>query len=64
MSLMFHGLGKQDEDLKGIFDREWVKEQFSELLDVPRYIMMKTKNERLDVDKKFDPMKLQINPFF
>ena len=39
---LFYGLGKMDEDLQGVFNRDWVKEQFSELLDVPRYTFMKT----------------------
>ena len=39
---LFYGLGKKDEDLQGVFNRDWVKEQFSELLDVPRYTFMKT----------------------
>ena len=40
---LFYGLGKKDEDLQGVFNRDWVKEQFSELLDVPPYTFIKTK---------------------
>ena len=46
MCLLFEGLGKQNKPLnkalKGTCDRIWVREQFRELLHLPRYALIKT----------------------
>ena len=42
MGLLFEAIGKLDADLGGVLDREWVKEHFTEMLQVRRYALMKT----------------------
>ena len=43
MRLLFKLLGKQDESVRGVCDDDaWVMQQFSEMLHVPRYALMKT----------------------
>ena len=42
MGLLFEAIGKLDADLGGVLDRGWVKERFTEMLQVRRYALMKT----------------------
>ena len=43
MRLLFRLLGKQDESVQGVCDDDaWVMQQFTELLHVPRYALIKT----------------------
>ena len=43
MRLLFRLLGKQDESVRGVCDDDaWVMQQFTEMLHVPRYTLIKT----------------------
>ena len=43
MRLLFKLLGKQDESVRGVCDDDaWVMQQFTEMLHVPRYALIKT----------------------
>ena len=43
MRLLFKALGKQDESVRGVCDDDaWVMQQFTEMLHVPRYALIKT----------------------
>ena len=42
VGLLFEAIGKQYAGLGGVLDREWVKERFTEMLQVRRYALMKT----------------------
>ena len=42
MRLLFKLLGKQDESVRGVCDDDaWVMQQFTEMLHVPRYTLIK-----------------------
>ena len=57
MRLLFKLLGKQDESVRGVCDDDaWVMQQFTEMLHVPRYALIKTCPRGDNEDFRFHPL--------
>ena len=57
MRLLFKLLGKQDESVRGVCDDDaWVMQQFTEMLHVPRYALIKTCPLGDNEDFRFHPL--------
>ena len=55
VGLLFEAIGKLDVALGGVLDREWVKEHFTEMLQVRKYALMKTCPRGPATDFDFEP---------
>ena len=55
MAQLFADIGKKDPDMAGVFDPAWVKQHFTELLQVRRYGLMKTCPAGDAADFDFEP---------
>ena len=57
MRLLFKLLGKQDEAVRGVCDDDaWVMQQFTEMLHVPRYALIKRCPRGDNEDFDFHPL--------